>query len=453
MTVIEVVRTPALGDTSYLLSSGGEVAVVDPQRDAWPLIDACADRGLRPRFVLETHVHNDYVSGAREWQAATGATVAGPARAGYAFPHLPLADGDELSFGGLSIRALATPGHTPEHTSYLVTEDGAEGPTAVLTGGSLIVGGAGRTDLMGAERADELTRAQCRSLRRLLAFDDAVRVLPTHGSGSFCTASARNLPTSTLGDERRTNPAVRLLAQEDEFVRARLAGLPRFPAYYRHMAGLNRAGAPVLGGLPGVAALDPAGVERAAVDGAWVVDARDREGFAAAHLPGSVNVELDAAFATYVGWVVPFAAPLVLVLPEPTADAAVEARTQLLRTGYDRVVGALAGGPAAWRASGRPLASYPAIGVGHLPVDDPDQPVLDVRQPAEVEQVALPGSRHVFLGDLPERLGELPRGRRTWVVCASGRRAAVAASLLDRAGLPVGLVARGGVADLAAAAA
>lgn len=453
MTDIELFRTPSLGDNSFLLISGDEAAVVDPQRDAWPLVGACAGRGLSVRYVLETHVHNDYLSGAREWQAATGAVVAGPARAGYAFPHLPLDDGDEITVGEVTLRALATPGHTPEHTAYLVLEPGAAAASGVFTGGSLMVGGAGRTDLLGANRAEELTRAQCRSLRRLVALAPQTQVLPTHGAGSFCAAPTSGALTSTLAAERLTNPALRLLSDEEEFVRARLSGLPRYPEYYRHMAPINRAGPDVLSGLSPVPSLCPEGVERATAAGAWIVDGRDRWSFAAAHLPGSVNVELDDSFASFVGSVVPFGVPLVLLLPEPTREAAAEARTQLLRIGYDSVVGVLAGGVAGWQASGRPVAGYPACDIEDLRAGADDVTILDVRQPSEWAAGVLPGSRQIFLGDLPQRMRELPRGRCVWAVCASGRRAAVAASLLDCAGIPTGVCASGGVPSLVRAAA
>jgi glyoxylase-like metal-dependent hydrolase (beta-lactamase superfamily II)/rhodanese-related sulfurtransferase len=440
---IELIPTPALGDNSYLLVSGDEAAVVDPQRDAWPLLDACTHRGIALRYVLETHVHNDYVSGAREWQAATGAVIAGPARAAYAFPHLPMADGTEIAVGDATLRALETPGHTPEHTAYLLLESGASEPAAVFTGGSLMVGGTGRTDLLGPERTDELTRAQFRSLRRLMALGEETLVLPTHGAGSFCASTTSGPRTSTFGAERRGNPALALLEDEEAFILDRLTGLPRQPDYYRFMAPINRAGPTVLSALPDLPALSPADVQRHVDDGAWVVDGRHRWSFAAAHLPGSINVEIDDSFASFVGTVVPFGVPLVLVLP--TSASAAEAVTQLLRIGYDDLIGSLDGGVAAWQAEGRPTRSYPARDIAEVDVTHPGAVVVDVRQPGEVAEGVIPGSRHIFLGDLRQRLAELPAGRRAWTVCASGRRAAVAASVLDRAGLPVGVIARGGV--------
>jgi rhodanese-related sulfurtransferase len=346
---------------------------------------------------------------------------------------------------------METPGHTPEHTAYLLLGGNASEPSAVFTGGSLMVGGAGRTDLLGAHRAEELTRAQFRSLRRLLALRDEALVLPTHGAGSFCAATTSGPRTSTFGVERRNNPALALLEDEAAFVRARLEGLPRHPDYYRFMAPINRAGPAVLSAVPDLPALSPIEVQRHADDGAWIVDGRDRWSFAAAHLPGSVNVELDDSFASFVGSVVPFGVPLVLVLPEP--GAAAEAVTQLLRIGYDDQLGFLAGGVAAWVADDRPTRSYPARDIREVDVGDPAAVVVDVRQPTELDQGVIPGSRQIFLGDLPERLAEIPSGRRTWTVCASGRRAAVAASVLDRAGVPVGVIARGGVPTWVARAA
>jgi rhodanese-related sulfurtransferase len=308
-----------------------------------------------------------------------------------------------------------------------------------------MVGGAGRTDLLGPDRTDELTRSQFASLGRLLTLGEQTRVLPTHGAGSFCAAPTSGPTTSTIGAERLTNPALQLLADEREFVRARLDGLPRYPAYYRYMAPINRSGPRVLVGPPALPSLTTDEVARQLEAGAWMVDANDRWAFARAHVPGSINVELDDAFATFVGSVVPFGVPLMLLLPEPSAAAATEAVTQLLRIGYDTVAGCFAGGVAAWEAADRAVNSYPARGIDELDVADPGVVVLDVRQPAERADGAIPGSRHIVLGDLPQRMNELPRDRTVWTVCRSGHRAAIAASLLDRAGIAVTAVARGGV--------
>jgi Zn-dependent hydrolases, including glyoxylases len=450
MTEIETISTRSLGNSSHLLVSGDEAALVDPQRDAWRMLRACRSRGLTLRYVFETHVHNDYVSGALEVSAQTGAQVVAPRGGRYAFAHRAVADGDEIALGEVTVRAMETPGHTPEHTSYVVFGDGHPTPLAAFTGGSLMCGAAGRTDLLGDQHTAELTRAQYRSLRRLALLPDATPVLPTHGAGSFCAAGASaGGPTSTIGAERRTNPAL-LVADDADFVQERLALFAPHPTYYRHMAPINRTGPVLLGAPPTVPALSATTVARLVDAGVTVVDARDRRSFAAAHLPGSVNVELDDAFASYVGWVVPFGAPLVLVLPDPVAVSAAEAAAQLLRIGYDSVAGFLAGGVHRWQAAGRSVRSYRVAGIAQLAARLGQVHVLDVRQPRELQFGGIPGSLQIFVGDLPGRLADIPRSREVWTVCASGRRAALAASLLDRAQIPVTAVTSGGVPDLLA---
>jgi glyoxylase-like metal-dependent hydrolase (beta-lactamase superfamily II) len=301
--------TPGLGDSSYVVASAGEALVIDPQRDVDRLLGGALASGARVRYVLETHLHNDYVSGASEIRARTGAMLVGPVGAGYAFEHRGVDEGDELSLGALRFVALRTPGHTPEHVSYVVHEEGHDAPVAVFTGGSLIVGNAGRTDLLGAERTDELTRAQFRSLRRLSALPDETLVLPTHGAGSFCAAGkVQEERSSTIERERGTNPALGV-GSEDAFVQQQLSGLMAFPRYYREMAPINRAGAPVVGHTPLPRPLSVEDVEGNLARGASLVDGRDGAAFAVEHAPGSINVPLDGSFASYVGWVLPFGAP------------------------------------------------------------------------------------------------------------------------------------------------
>ncbi|HET9490679.1 MAG TPA: rhodanese-like domain-containing protein [Methylomirabilota bacterium] len=446
----ELFVTPGLGDNSYLLIAAGEAVVVDPQRDAWRFLAAAEARKLRVRYVLETHVHNDYVSGALELRSAAGAEIAAPARGKYEFPHRAMTEGEEVRIGALRVVAWETPGHTPEHLAWLVYEDGRRDPVAVFGGGSLIVGSAGRTDLLGPGVADELTRAQFRSLRRLAELPRDVQLLPTHGAGSFCTTSVGSMErTSTIGAELRSNPALST-RDEESFVRQQLAGLRAYPAYYAHMAAINRAGPPVLGRLPTVPALGPADVARRLEDGAWLIDARDRRAFAAAHVPGSVNIELDSTFGTYVGWLTPFNARLLLLLPDPVPEALAEAVTQLIRIGYERIVGYAAGGLEAWQSERRAIRSFPTASIDdlcHAYLAGQPIRVLDVRQPVEWEAGYVPGSLRIHLGDLPARLAEIPADREVWTTCASGHRASMAASLLDRVGIPVRLVAAGGVPE------
>jgi glyoxylase-like metal-dependent hydrolase (beta-lactamase superfamily II)/rhodanese-related sulfurtransferase len=447
---VEVFVTDGLGDSSYLVRSGDEAALVDPQRDAWRFLRAAERTGARIRAVLETHVHNDYVSGAQEVRAAIGAEIVAPATGGYRFPHRPAAEGDEVRVGDLRLVAMATPGHTPEHLAWLAHEGGASTPRAVFTGGSLLVGSAGRTDLLGPELTGELAHAQFGSIRRLAALPDEVEVLPTHGAGSFCVAAMpATRRTTTIGQERRDNLLLRA-GDEDAFTEELRSEVMAWPVYYRHMAPINRAGATVLGHLPAVPAGPPQFLAERARAGAWVVDGRDRDAFAAAHVPGSVNIELNAGFASYVGWMLPFDAPLLLVLPDPQDRSIEEATSQLVRIGWQRLEGHLSGGIDAWRASGGELRSYQTATVEQLceATLRGEQPlVLDVRQPLEWAWGTIPGSEQVFVADLPGRLDSLPHEDPVWVICSNGHRAAIAASLLDRAGIPVRLVGAGSVAE------
>ncbi|HET8660544.1 MAG TPA: MBL fold metallo-hydrolase, partial [Micromonosporaceae bacterium] len=406
--------------------------------------------GVRVRAVLETHVHNDYVSGAHEVRAATGAELVLPARGGYEFRHRPVDEGDEVSVGDVRLVAMATPGHTPEHLAWLAYPAGEPAPALLFSGGSLLVGSAGRTDLLGPAHTDELTRDQYATLARLAALPDGVQVLPTHGAGSFCVAAMPTTrPTSRIGEERRSNP---LLAGLDlaGFTVEMSSELMAYPRYYARMAPINRAGAAVLGGLPRPPEVSPAALADAQRRGAWVVDARDRADFAAAHLPGSVNIELNSGFANYVGWVLPFDAPIVLILPEPAGEALTEAMTQLIRIGWSRVAGHLPGGVDRWRASGGDLASYPLVSAEDLCDAQArgEQPVvLDVRQELEWGWGVVPGSHQIFLADLPARMNELPRNEPVWIICSNGHRASVAAGLAEREGIPVRLVGVGGVGE------
>ena len=429
--------TPGLGDNSYLLRSGEAVAVVDPQRDLDRFEAALAALGGRLVAVVETHVHNDYVSGGPALAAAHGAPYLVPAAADYTLAHRPLAEGDEVEVGAVRLRALATPGHTAHHTSYAVVAGGA--PVALLTGGCVLVGALGRTDLISPEATEGLTRQQWRSARRLLALAPAVAIGPTHGRGSFCAASSGGDQTwTTVGEERQRNPAL-LITDEAAFVAQQLAGLPAYPAYYRQMAPRNRAGQP--GWVPGpVPSLQPAAVEALQRAGGVIVDVRPRRAFAAGHLPGAVSLGLDDDFATYLGWLFPLDTRLVLVLEEGQ-DATLACR-QAARIGIETIVGTLQGGAEAWARSGRPLRRYPVISFDELSrLRGDGAAVLDVRQDGEWDAGHIPGARHIHVPDLPARLGELGPGRDgappVHVHCAKGYRASLAASLLDGAGIPV----------------
>ena len=444
---IETIRTPGLGDATYLLSHEGTGLLIDPQRDVERFLRAAEAAGVRQlRYVLETHLHNDYVSGGREAARRAGAELILPAGAGVAFDHTPAFHSEDLPAGpGLAVRPLHTPGHTPEHVSYLVLLDGE--PVALFSGGSLLVASAGRTDLLGQERARALARLQYGSLRRLAALPDAVGLYPTHGEGSFCAVTGAGRTTSTIGEEKRDNPG--LVAPDVEtFIEEQLAGLQPYPAYYAAMGRIN-----LLGPAPMPAAtvpeLRPDEVRALAVS-VRIVDGRRKETFAAGHIPGAIGVELTEQFGTWVGWLLPFNAPLVLVLDE--GQDAAEAVTQLARIGFEDVRGVLRG-TAAWQAAGYPLQPYevvrPPAFAAAVERGDAHQ-VLDVRSPLEWESGHVAGSLHRYLPDLAA-LGPpagLTPAEPVWVGCGSGYRASAAAGLLEAAGYRPVVLVGGGIADV-----
>lgn len=454
-----ILRTRGLGNSTYVLASDGEALVVDPPRDAWRVREILERRGWRLRNVVETHVHNDYLSGALELVASERASVVAPARGRYAFDHRPADDGDEVEVAGVLLRARATPGHTPEHLTWEVHDGWAAPgatPAAVLTGGSLLVGSVGRTDLLGDDATDALTRQQLASLRALAELPDDVALWPTHGSGSFCAAGPmHDEPTSTIGAERWTNPLF-MVAQgraPGSFEEQLIAGFMPYPAYYGEMAAMNRAGPAVLGQRPGLASLSAAQVRTAIDSGARVVDGRSRRDIAAGHIPGSLTIELGDSFASYVGWILPVGTPLVLVLPDRD-DAADDAVDQLVRIGFDRLVGVLADGVDAWAAAGEPLAGMAMVTAAELAGELRAQAspvVVDVRDPKEWrEEGHIEDAVEMSLSSIIAGLDpSIPDGAPVTVACKSGSRATIAAGLLEARGHPVRLVARGGIPDVA----
>jgi rhodanese-related sulfurtransferase/glyoxylase-like metal-dependent hydrolase (beta-lactamase superfamily II) len=391
-------------------------------------------------FAADTHLHADFLTGAVQLAADEGATILAAAAGRRTFDHTALADGDEVDLGGLRLRALATPGHTDEHLSYLLLD----GPRVLgaFTGGSLIVGSAARTDLLGADRAEELARAQYRSLRRLIALPDATPVWPTHGAGSFCSAPPGAARTSTVGTEKAANE---LLAApgEDAFVGRLLASLSSYPAYFARLAEVNRQGPALITNAPGLVPLTPAAIRGLVDRGGWLIDARRVDEFAAGHIPGAVSVPLREQFATWLGWLVPDQTPLAFVLS--AAQDPAEVAWQAIKIGYENLAGQLDGGMAAWLAGGGLTGEIELI-----KADRADgRAVLDVRQDAEYVSGHVPGAAHIPLGDLPGRAQDAPR--EAVVMCGHGERAMTAASLLKRAGHRDMSVLAGGPGDWAAA--
>lgn len=435
MIQVEVLETSELGDRSYVAHDGTTAVVVDPQRDIDRVQKVLADHGLELAAVAETHIHNDYVSGGLALAQATGAEYLVSADDDVEFERRGVSDGEALEYGALRVRVVHTPGHTFHHLSYVVTGAGDEAAPAVFTGGSLLYGSVGRTDLLGEDKAEELTRHQFRSAKRLddLLGDDA-RIFPTHGFGSFCSAgSASGADSSTLGDERESNDAL-TTSDEDAFVENLLANLTAYPAYYAHMGARNTQGAGAPDLEPPVP-VDADELRRRIEEGEWVVDLRSRKAYASAHVRGTVGIELGSEqFSTYLGWLMPWGTPVTLIGND--ADEVATAQRQMARIGIDRLAGAatdpvetLTDDPDSYRR-----AEFADV------KDGIDGRVLDVRQDDEREESAIPDSLHVPIHEILDRMDELPDDETLWVHCASGFRASIASSLLHRAGYDVVLI-------------
>ena len=440
-----------LGNSAYLVDLGdGRGLVVDAGRDLRAVRAAAEKQGLRVAYAADTHLHADFLTGAVQLAADDGAQVIASARGHRQFPHVGLDDGDELDLGGLRVRALSTPGHTDEHLAYLLLD--GQTSVGVFSGGSLIVGWAARTDLLGADRTDELTRAQYRSLRRLTALADDVAVWPTHGAGSFCSAPAGDRRTTTIGAEKASNP---LLAapDEDAFLAALLGSLGSYPSYFSWLPELNRQGPDVLDAASAdrLIPLSVLTVDRLRDSGAVIVDVRPVADFSDGHVPGALSIPLRPQFATWLGWLVPRGARLVIVR-DPEQDPE-EVVWQARKVGYDQLAGELAGGMSTWRGAGAAIRSIPLVTAEHLPdVSTGNVEILDVRQDSEFRSGHIAGARHIELGDLAERAAQLP-ARPTVVMCGHGERAMGAASLLARAGRSQVSVLAGGPQDWSTATA
>jgi hydroxyacylglutathione hydrolase len=429
-----------LGHLSTLIAdeSAGLAAVIDPRRDVDVYLAAAAEADVRISHVVETHLHNDYVSGGRDLAALTGATLVIGAGAELAYEHRPARHGETFAVGGLRFMVLDTPGHTPEHVAYAVTDTSrADEPVLMFTGGSLLVGSVGRTDLLGAENAIPFARAMFHSLHEvILPHPDYVTIHPTHGAGSLCSTDIASTPSSTIGFERRHNPMLQP-AEFDAFARRLLSGQPTVPRYFARMRPTNQAGPTLLGGrIPEPRPLSVEEARSAVAGDALVVDLRPPSAHALAHIPGSLSIPSGSSFGTWLGWVVEPDRPLLLVL-ESAADWD-DAIRQTLRVGYEHVLGHVRGGVHAWIEAGGAVESNGRLTVDQLAAElgrGPAAPlVVDVRQASEYEAGHIPGSLHITAGSLPDRLADLPRHRPIATICASGYRASVAASLLRAAG-------------------
>jgi hydroxyacylglutathione hydrolase len=416
-----------LGNSSYLVVDRdlGEAVVIDPVRDVDRYLAAAGDRGWHVSASLDTHVHNDFLSGGPDLRAAVVSALIVPGGSGIAGADRELSDGEEITVGSLRLRAVHSPGHTPEHLSYLLVDGDGE-LLALFSGGALMVGTMARPDLLGASHTYSQSHNAHDTLRqRLLTLPDSLRVLPTHGGGSFCGSSSSDVRVTTIGTERRHNP----LASAPDFAHflALHADQGRYPAYYARMAPLNRAAQPAA--TVAARRLSPAEFLRDRDAGAIAVDCRKSPDFDSAHVPGSLSVPGEGPFSAWVGWVVDIAAPLLLVAA--SAAAAEEATRQLARIGFDDVRGWL--DLEDWTAEGRPTRSVTPCSMADLTrriLGGGEITVVDVRQDAEWAAGHLPGAVHALAPDLPAIIDGLDREAPVAVHCATGYRASLGVSLL-----------------------
>ncbi|MBS1788379.1 MAG: MBL fold metallo-hydrolase [Acidobacteria bacterium] len=424
-----------LAHASYLIGSEGEAVVVDPQRDVKQYLDEAVAQGFNIKYVIETHLHADFVSGHRELAKRTGAEIVFGWKAGAQFPHRAAKDGDELLVGKLRMRVLETPGHTPESICLLVIEDGV--PVKVLTGDTLFIGDVGRPDLVGSKgyTPEQMAAMMYDSLHeKLLTLDDAVEVYPAHGAGSLCGKNMSKETSSTIGQQRRFNYALQPMMKK-AFVNMMTADLPEAPAYFPKDAEINRTGAATLADARALAALTPAKARALADAGAVVLDVRDAESFGAGHVPGSLNIGLGGQFASWAGILIPIGSPIV-ILADDSAQVE-EAALRLARVGHETIRGFLNGGVLAWHDAGFEIATVTQITVNELKDWMEEQhpfQLIDVRRPTEYAAAHAPGTVNAPLAQLESHLTSFDPARSTVVICAGGYRSSAGTSILERKG-------------------
>ncbi|NMN99318.1 MBL fold metallo-hydrolase [Antrihabitans stalactiti] len=424
---IAIIETSSLGDRSYLISANGIGVVIDPQRDIDRIEKLASEKNATVTHVLETHIHNDYVTGGLELSRVAGAEYVVPEGDPLGYERRAVNDGDVVEAGPFSFQVLHTPGHTHHHVSYVLRDDTGS-PVAVFTGGSMLYGSTGRTDLLGSDHTAELTHSQYHSVRRIAdELPPETAVYPTHGFGSFCSATPTSGDASTIGEQRATNPA--LTQDEQTYVDELIAGLSAYPAYYAHMGVINTKG-PEPVDLTNPAPVNVQELRQRIDAGEWVVDLRTRTAFAAGHIDGSLGFELSTSFVTYLGWLYEWGAPLTLI--GENADQINEAQRELVRIGIDDLAGAAVGEIRTLVGDGT-LRAYAVSDFAGLAAATSDRTVvvLDTRQSGEFRDGHIAGAVNIPLHELPHRLDEVPAGE-VWVHCASGYRSSIGASLLDR---------------------
>ena len=432
LTVISL-DTPTLGDRGYIAHDGKIALVVDPQRDIDRVEQVLSENNLTLGAVVETHMHNDYVSGGLVLSQNYQATYITSAEDPVAFKRTAAHDLEEFAIGSFGIQALHTPGHTFTHLSYVLHDESGKA-IGIFTGGSLLHGSTGRPDLLGDSFAAELARLQHGSAHRVTELlEESTPIYPTHGFGSFCAATSTSGNSSTVKDEKLGNPA--LLLPVEQFVTQTLAGLDDFPAYYKHMGPRNHAGAAPID-LSELSRLSTDELLKTIASDAWVVDLRDKEQWAKGHLAGTVNFGVSGSFATYLGWLFPYEKELVLISDQ--AEQIALAQRELVRIGIDRPKASFLGDV---RTIGGTVPT-PLVQFKDVPVilSDSSIRVLDVRRNSERETSHIANSSHIPLHELAQRMSELSTNKTLWVHCAGAYRASIAASIIQNAGLSVVLI-------------
>jgi hydroxyacylglutathione hydrolase len=433
-----------LGNSAYLIGSHEtkKGILIDPLRDVDRYLSAASNLGLTLTHVLDTHLHADFISGNREIASQTGAVIGASAEAEVGFDHNPLTEESVIDLGAFQIRVMTTPGHTPEHISFLLVEPDGKTPSAVFSGGALIVGGAARTDLLTEELTLPLAGHLYHTIHdKLLKLPDEVNVFPTHGAGSFCVAPASPDRTTTIGRERKSN-ALAQPQTEEEFIKRSLTGLPAYPTYYKYMRALNQNGARILGGVPILKPYSPAEVKALMEDGVVVVDIRHQKAFGAGHIPNSYGIRLDAPLIVWAGWVIPFGSRIVLV--GESAEDRESATRQLIRIGYDDVIGYVKGGIEAW-AKEYPVETVQTWNSKELRERLNEVTLVDVRRLSEWEEGHIAGAIHFEGGRVAWENLPFPTDKPLAIQCASGNRSMVAISVLKRRGIHNVIQVDGGI--------
>jgi hydroxyacylglutathione hydrolase len=451
---IEPFVDTGLGNSAYLIGSHEtkKGILIDPLRDVDRYLHAASQLGLTLTHILDTHLHADFISGNREIAHQTGAVVGASAEAGIGFDHQPLTGDTVIDFGAFQLRVMSTPGHSPEHISFLLVDADGKAPSALFSGGALIVSGAARTDLLGHEHTHALAHDLYHTIHdKLLKLPDEVDVFPTHGAGSFCVAPVSSERTSTIGHERKTN-GLALAQNEGEFIKRALTGLPLYPTYYKYMREINQRGAKILGGVPILKPLSVSEVKSLmdADAGVVVLDIRHQKAFGAGHVPNSFGIRVDAPLNVWAGWVIPFGSRVILLGASP--EEREEATRQLIRIGYDDIVGYLDGGIDAW------VREYPVETVQSLSSNElkeqlntvgadgrPPLQLIDVRRLSEWESGHIAGAIHFEGGRIAWEELNFPMDKPLAIQCATGNRSMVAISVLKRRGFHNVIQVDGGI--------